>query len=171
MPRGSWTSPLKDLGEWALKNITRSVRAYRIATGIVPVYQSSCGGRSEEPPLTARIRRVTPRPRCRRCQRIAEPKVRIHSAPAEESANHRFLSSSVPSCICCSRAHDRRARRHFSWRRRAFLPYVDARCGRLDAADRLVQIIGVHPVPRRPDPAAGLAAGVASALPLSNGFR
>ena len=34
----------EDLGEYALKNITRSVRAYRIATGIVPVYQSSCGG-------------------------------------------------------------------------------------------------------------------------------
>jgi hypothetical protein len=35
---------------------------------------------------------VTARPRCRRCERIAEPKVRTHSAPAESPDNHRFLS-------------------------------------------------------------------------------
>ena len=38
--------------------------------------------RSEEPLFNARSGGVTPRQRCRRCERIAEPEVRIRSPPA-----------------------------------------------------------------------------------------
>ena len=44
-------------------------------------------GRRHSPPGSGG---VTPRSRCWRCERIAEPKVRIHSARSGESANHRF---------------------------------------------------------------------------------
>ena len=85
--------------------ITRSVRAYRIATGLVPVYQSSCGGRSEEPPLTARIRRVTPRPRCRRCQRINCGRDAHYWAPpaaaeAHGTFGHETAKADVPNVEC-----------------------------------------------------------------------
>src|SRR5262249_29102289 len=47
------------------------------------------GRRSEESPLTARIRRRHTPPRCRRCKRMAEPVVRIRLPPAESRTNSR----------------------------------------------------------------------------------
>src|SRR6516164_2996105 len=54
----------------------------------MPIELSGGGPRSRHSPLGSGG--VTPRPRCPRCKRIAEPKVRIRSAPAVSQANFRI---------------------------------------------------------------------------------
>jgi hypothetical protein len=51
----------------------------------MPIELSGGGPRSRHSPLGSGG--VTPRPCCRRCKRIAEPKVRIRSPPAKSRAN------------------------------------------------------------------------------------
>jgi hypothetical protein len=65
----------------------------RAVAGLGEPIELSGGVRA--PSLTAGSGGVTPRSRCRRCVRVAEPKVRIRSPPAESHSRTLQLISSI----------------------------------------------------------------------------